>query len=148
MIIARSADGGLTNNDARNVIWTNALRVLDDYIGFGCGIGGLKTAMANYAKGGVLFTHSLFFEILAGYGILWASVFLWWIYRSFIKSLKLKDAVRKQSLLLIICALPFSTIINSGYLLEPMVYALFASMYVFVNYDRIKFLHKSIRVSS
>lgn len=148
VIIARSADGGLTDNSAREIIWSNAINVLYDYNGLGCGVGGLKTAMAVHARGGVCITHSLFFEILAGYGILWAILFSWWIYRSLIKSLKFKDINRKQCLLFIILALPFSTIINSGYLLEPMVYALFASMYVLVNYEHIKFLHKSLRITA
>ena len=134
----RLANGGATSDDARSVIWTNSLKVLFDYCGIGCGIGGMSEAMKEFAKGGVTVTHNIFLEVLCQYGVVFCIAFVVFLYKQFKKGRKSLDIKRRVLVTVALVSFPMTCIINSGYLLDPHLYIVLASIYVFANYERIK----------
>lgn len=137
-IMARASGGGLFDADARLEIWGNALKCIKDSSGLGVGVGGMEASMNKYAQGWINITHNLFLEIFVLYGFIFAFALVIFILRQLRKGLKLKGS-RKVSILMSIVAMPVYTIINSGYLGLPQLYALMATIYVFVNYEFLRF---------
>ena len=137
----RLANGGAVADDSRFLIWSNALKVLFDYGGIGCGIGGIFAAMAKYAKGGITITHNIFLEILCQYGIVFCLAFVSFLYKQFKKGRKTADIKRRVLVTVALVSFPVTGIINSGYLLDPQLFIVLASIYVFANYERIRFFY-------
>lgn len=140
----RSSNGGLLNGDSRFVIWSRALKVVGDTLGFGTGIGGMTNAMDVYANGSINITHNLFLEILVQYGFVFTIVFIVFLWRQLKTSLKL-DPDRKTVLMMALISMPIYCIINSGYLLNADLYVLLATIVVFSNNERIKYSYRTIR---
>ena len=138
VLTMRLADGGATSDDARSVIWINSLNVLFDYCGIGCGIGGMSEAMKEFAKGGITVTHNIFLEVLCQYGVVFCIAFVSFLYKQFKKGRKSLDIKRRVLVTVALVSFPMTCIINSGYLLDPQLYIVLASIYVFANYERIK----------
>lgn len=132
------ADGGLSTDESRFEIWSNALRVLWEYGGLGCGIGGMNVAMEKYAKGGVTITHNIFMEILCQYGIVFCLAFIIFLFKQFRKGWDLMDMKRRMLVSVALVSFPMTCIIDSGYLLSPQSFVVLASLYVFANYERIR----------
>lgn len=141
IISMRTSEGGLFSDDSRFVIWANALNVFFDYVGIGCGIGGMREAMAKFANGGITITHNIFLEILCQYGLVFCLAFVKFLL-NLLKNGK-KSLDKKRSLLVKISVLsfPMTCIINSGYLLDPQLFIVLASIYVFANYERIRVVY-------
>ena len=144
LFIARASDGGMLTDDARSVIWTNALLAFRDSFGFGVGIGGLSASIAKYAHGGITVTHNILLEILVQYGVAILLVFLYFLLRLFRKSLRV-ERKRKIVLMMSLVAMPVYAIIDSGYLLNTHFFVLIASIYIFANYELIKRPNSRIR---
>ena len=142
-ILARSEDGGLIDIGVRGEIWGNALKCISDSMGFGVGVGGMSASMSKYAHGGIDITHNLFLEIFVIYGFVFAFAFAVFILKMGVNSLSLKDS-RKKVVLMAIIAMPIYTIINSGYLGLPQLYVHIATIYVFINYERIKYSNRPL----
>lgn len=136
-ILARANNGGLLEDNTRLEIWVNAYNCIVDTMGFGVGIGGMEMSMNRYANGGVNITHNLTLEIFVIYGFVFAVAYVWFMIKMFIKGLKKNDG-RKTIILMTIATMPIYTIINSGYLGLPQLFAHIATIYVFVNYERLK----------
>lgn len=134
----RVSEGGLVSDDSRFVIWGNALNVFVDYIGLGCGIGGMQIAMAKFANGGITITHNIFLEILCQYGLVFCIAFIKSLYNLLRKGWNLYDKNRRLLVTIFILSFPMTGIINSGYLLDPHLFIVLASIYVFANYERIR----------
>lgn len=132
------ADGGATTDNARSEIWSNALKVLVEYSGIGCGIGGMHAAMEQFAKGGVTITHNIFLEVLCQYGVIFCFAFVSFLFKQFKTGLKLLDKKRSVLVTMALVSFPMTGIINSGYILNPQLYVVLASIYVFANYERIR----------
>lgn len=137
--VSFSFDG--VEDESRFSIWMNSLRVFTDTFGMGTGAGGMFAAMDKYSHGGVNITHNLLLEVLVQYGFLFFCLFISFLWRLFRKSLRMQDKNSRMLLLMVFCAFPAYSIINSGYLTMPALYAFFASVYIFANLDIIKTCH-------
>ncbi len=144
-LIMRSSVQDDLGDESRLMIWSHVYEVVKDYLGLGCGAGGLSVAMIQYARGGVLVAHNLFLEILSQYGILFLCVFVLFLYKLFRRTGKVNDKNRRICLYQALFALPVVSIINSGYLTQPVLWAVMAALYVFANYEHIRFFYKDIR---
>ena len=140
IIIARSVDGGLTDGSSRFVIWDSVLNAVLYTIGMGTGIGGRDAVMRTFTNGNTA-PHNLFLEILLEFGVLFLCIFLLFLFDLYKKAKRQTDRDRKILLYMALFAMPVYCIINSGYLLNSYVYAAFASLIVFANYERIKSIY-------
>lgn len=138
VISMKVSDGNLVQDDSRFEIWGNALKVFFDYFGLGCGIGGMHTAMAKFANGGITITHNIFLEILCQYGLVFCIAFIKSLYNLLRKGRNLYDKNRRLLVTIFIISFPMTCIINSGYLLDPHLFIVLASIYVFANYEHIR----------
>lgn len=138
ILTLRLSEGGATTDDSRFGIWGNAMKVFFDYLGLGCGIGGMHAAMAKYANGGITITHNVFLEVLCQYGVVFCIVFVSFLFKQFKKGLKLLDKKRRVMATVALVSFPMTGIINSGYLLDPQLFIVLASIYVFANYEHIR----------
>ena len=138
ILTMRLTEGGATTDDSRFEIWGNALKVLVEYCGFGCGIGGMHTAMAKFANGGITITHNIFLEVLCQYGVIFCLAFVFFLFKQFKTGLTLLDKKRRVLVSIALVSFPMTCIINSGYLLDPQLFIVLASIYVFANYERIR----------
>ena len=141
VMTTRVSDSVLSGDDARFVIWNNALKAFGDTYGLGTGIGGMHEAMKEYALSGIVITHNIFLEFFLQYGIIFGSVFVYFLWCQFKKALQL-GSDRKMALLMALIAMPVYGVINSGYLLDAHLYGLLATIFVFANYERIKISNK------
>lgn len=144
VLISRISDGNSLGDESRLIIWKNALLAFGDTYGLGTGIGSMEISMEKYAHGGIAITHNIFLEILLQYGVLFFVMFIVFLMKQLKKTIHLKNE-RKVSLLMALVSFPIYGIINSGYLLETHLYVLMATIYVFANYERIKYIHKELR---
>jgi O-antigen ligase len=135
---ARLTDGGLTHDDARSAIWIVCLQILANYGFIGVGVGGITAALQASSKNIVASPHSLFFEVLVQYGVVFTIILCVFFFRLFRDSWKLKDVSRRVVLLMSLVSMPVYTIINSGYLLSEYLFALVGTIYVFIYIDNIK----------
>lgn len=140
VIIARSADGGLTDGSSRYSIWKNVLSAVLYTYGIGTGIGGRDAVMSIFTNE-ITIPHNMFLEILVEFGVLFLCIFLFYLFDLYKKATRLIDRDRKIVLYMALFAMPVYCIINSGYLLNPYVYAALASLTVFANYERIKSIY-------
>lgn len=137
ILTMRLSEGGATTDDSRFEIWGNALNVLVEYCGFGCGIGGMNTAMEQFAKGGITVTHNVFLEVLCQYGVIFCLAFVFFLFKQFKTALQLFDEKSRVLVTVALVSFPMTGIINSGYLLDPQLFIVLASIYVFANYEHI-----------
>lgn len=133
--------GGLVHEESRFEIWGNSIKVLFEYCGIGCGIGGMNVAFGQFAKGGITVTHNVFLEILCQYGIVFCLAFVSFLYKQFKKGRRTADIKRRVLVTVALVSFPVIGIINSGYLLNPQLFIVLASIYVFANYERIRFVY-------
>ena len=138
MIEARTGDGNLTDNDSRSAIWSVAVDCLIDTFGIGTGIGSVTSALGKGNPNVIASTHSLFFEFLMQYGVIFTIVVLLFILRMFLSVKKIQEKERKLVSYMSFLSMPIYTIIDSGYLLSPHLYALFGTLFVFVYLERIR----------
>lgn len=144
VLSARTTEGGLLEGGSRFAIWRHALQALGDTFGLGTGIGGIEASMEKYAYGGITITHNLFIEILLEFGVVVFIVFVVFLWRQFKRSLQAEHDL-KMVLLMSLVAMPIYGIISSGYLLSAHLFVLMATIYVFANYERIKYPNRVVR---
>ena len=143
-ISQRTANGSFFAGNSRYVIWSNAWEAFKPTYGLGVGIGGMTKAMEGVTKG-ITVTHNMFMEILLQYGYVFLFLFVTYIFVMTKKTLHVKSNSIQTCLSMALCAMPVYLIINSGYLLNPFVYAGFASMTVFTDYEHTQLLRKALR---
>lgn len=134
----RAADGAMFSDDARSVIWTNALKAFWDTGGIGTGIGGMQKAMAEINKSGIHVTHNMMLEVLLQYGVMFFLVYLCFLVKLALWSLRIKDKPVKTTMMAALIAMPVYTIITSQYLLDPVLFISLSSLIVFANYGRFR----------
>lgn len=133
----RAADGAMFSDDARSVIWTNALKAFWDTGGLGTGIGGMQKGMAAVTKG-ITVTHNMMLEVLLQYGVLFFLVYLCFLVKLALRSLRIKDKPVKITMMAALIAMPVYTIITSQYLLDPVLFISLSSLIVFAYYGRFR----------
>lgn len=124
----RLIESSLLEYTGRMELWGTAWKLILKSSFLGTGIGSINDSMAQY---GLLITipHNLFLEIFVQYGLLLIMLFLIFIAIVFYKvrkSNKVNQFIVYTSLII----LPFSSIINSGYLLMPVFWLFLSSLYI------------------
>ncbi len=129
---------GSIRDEARFSIWSNVMKVVNDYLWIGCGAGGLTAAMSNNSPEGVTISHNVFLEVLSQYGIVFFCCFISYLVSIIKKSRTITDTPRKICLYQYVIAFPIVGIINSGYLEQPALWTTMAIIYIFANYEQIR----------
>lgn len=137
----RLMNESITKDESRFSLWSTAMKVVFDYFFIGCGTNGIIYATQHYGRDGII-PHNLFLEILSQYGIVFFVVYIVFLFKIFIAAKRIKDINRKICIYQIIFALPVFSIINSGYLGMPSLYALMACLYVFAYNDSFKSIRR------
>lgn len=118
--------------DARWGIWRNAIACLCNSFFIGTGIGSIITSMKSVAKlGDVIIPHNLFLEYAVQYGFVLTICVISFLCKLFKKSLSILNPANKSLTLAIFCSLPFVSIIDSSYLLNPSTWVYFATLTIF-----------------
>lgn len=121
----------LTADESRIEVYERGLEILESSLGLGCGIGGLQVSLE--ALGGIArisAMHNMFLEFLVQYGII-PFVFLILFVFGIIKQLIVSTTHLKNFIgwLFLLLVIPMS-IINSGYIADPMLWIYLSSIYV------------------
>lgn len=121
----------LTADESRIEVYERGLEILESSLGLGCGIGGLQVSLE--ALGGIArisAMHNMFLEFLVQYGIIPFVFFILFVFgiikQLIVSTTHLKNFIGWLFLLLVI---PMS-IINSGYIADPMLWIYLSSIYV------------------
>ena len=101
----------------------------------GTGIGSIQASLETLTSG-ITLPHNLFIEILVQYGLVIFFCFLSFLYFIFLNIRKAKDLVIRYVLCAALCSLPAMAVINSSYLLFPVIWIYFSSLFVFVTLDK------------
>lgn len=145
---ARASDGGMFSGGSRYDIWLNVLSTFAGTGGFGVGIGGLHAAMRQHAPhSSITASHNMFLEILSQYGV----VITLTIILFFCKLLKQsfhRERNKKIVLLMALLTVPIYTMIDSMYLLNAHLYAHIATIYIFANYELIRYHNPILRTTA
>lgn len=123
------------NEEGRFDLWLSGLSILKDTLFLGTGIGGTINAMKFHTNMNIHVMHNFFVEIIVELGLLMSLIIYYYIYSLFRDCLLMKNSATKLSLRCAIVASPFYFIVNSTYLLFPITFAFFASLYVFCYYE-------------
>lgn len=115
---------------SRSEIIKNGLNALANSFYLGVGSGNFKAVMANVYKLELTAPHNLFLEVLVQYGLIIFTFFVLEFFRFFKRLWGIKKTHYKFLVFTSLCLLPFSSIINSGYLLNASFWILFYSLYV------------------
>lgn len=129
-IASRVVEDGLTTDENRLDLIRNGLKVWEDYVYMGAGVGNLGNALTLVAPTDIPAIHNLFIEILTEYGwfvFLCFTFLLYWIFRKLIKS----ESWRIQFLgyMAVMSFIPMS-IINSGYISSTNLWTYLSSLIV------------------
>lgn len=133
---------GLASDSSRIEIWTASLKALSCTMGLGSGIGGVSGAIESVSKNIINVPHNMVIEALLEYGLILGLVFIIFIVKLLRKGYILLDKNRRMAVLMSILSMPLYGIINSLYLKSPETFALFSTIFVFVNYERIRLFRK------
>ena len=129
---------GLTSDSSRIEIWSACLKALVRTFGLGSGIGGVSGAIESVSKSVINVPHNMILEAFLEYGLIIGITFIVFIGKLLKRGYKLIDRNRRMAVMMAILSMPFYCIINSLYLKGPETFALFATIFVFVNYERIR----------
>ena len=138
LILSRSASVTDYHDESRISIWMVAIEAILQTFGLGVGAGGAILAMERINPGGINIPHNIILEIAIQYGIVFAIIFVIYVYRQLVKTLFIKDKYIRMSLIMAFCGMPVYFIINSSYLQVTTLYPFMATMFILVNYNKIK----------
>lgn len=130
--------GATDSGDPRSLIWESTLNLWQSTVFIGSGIGSIITSMKSFSNG-VLISHNMFLEILVQYGFVVFVPVVMYICSLIRKAIRMDDVSCKAVVVPALVVLPISTIIDSGYLLNPVTFAFFASLEVFANNEYYRF---------
>lgn len=137
LIMMRAEDGGMFEDNVRSIIWGLCFKIVANTFGIGAGVMGTRTAM-QALKAPVTIPHNMVLEIMADFGVLFALIFVVYVFKLFYKAKNHSDNKIKTMLYMSILAMPFYLIIDSAYLLNAAYYSAFASITVFANINVIR----------
>ena len=129
---------GLVSDSSRIEIWSACLKALVNTLGLGSGVGGVSSAISSISRNIINAPHNMIVECFLEYGVVIGIIFMTFILKLFIKGYKLFDRNRRMAVMMAFLSMPLYCIINSLYLKNPETFALFATIFVFVNYERIR----------
>lgn len=133
-IISRFVESeAIVNDNSRTELIERALLLFYNSYFCGTGIGSIQASMEAITSG-ITLPHNLFLEVLVQYGMVIFLCFLSFLYLFFQRIRKSKDLVIRYVMCAALCSLPAMSIINSSYLLFPVVWVYFASLFVFCYY--------------
>lgn len=130
-LVSYRMSGDIFKDSERTALLSDGLDILSSTFGVGVGVGGATTSL-NMSP------HNLLLEIALDYGVLFTLVFIWYLFRLFVKSVMQKNDKVRLVLLMSLVSLPFYSVINSTYILQPQLYVFLATLCVFANCDKIK----------
>jgi hypothetical protein len=150
MMLATIAKRAVEENGAdytRINAWRTGIRLVIEYFGLGVGAGASTPALSSvcYYRPIVFAPHCAYIELILQYGILISAFVIIWNIKQIIQAIRLNNPQIRLALLCITLAFPFISIINSEYLLWPQLWALFASIYIFNNYEYFQHYNKNLR---
>lgn len=135
---ARTSAYSVFQEESRFSIWMDVLNVYGKTLGIGTGAGGIVESMRLYGTQSIYSPHNLLLEIMLQYNIIFAIIFIVYLLRLLRRTRTLKDKeIRMLLLMVLIAFIPYS-IISSGYLESPSLFAFFACVFVFSNLDTIR----------
>lgn len=145
-IQSRVSEGNLSEGGERFVVWKYALQRFFETFGFGVGVGGMSSAMQG-VESDIKLTHNIFLEILLQYGFVFFFLFVVFLFKILFRIKTIRSFPTKVTLYTALITFPIYGIINSGYLLQPFVYAGLGSLYVIsINYhDDFRYIYKNLR---
>lgn len=130
VISMRAKDGGLFEDSIRSQLAKDSLSIFLDSFGLGVGVSGLPGALKKMGSF-VTIPHNMFLELLVEYGIVFFVIFILYIIKLFLVGRKNPLNQCHIVTYLFILALPFFSIIDSVYLLNPIVFVGFACLTVY-----------------
>lgn len=139
-IISRIAESGLTGDDTRINIYSRAITIFLDTLGFGVGIGGVGVALNDAAM------HNMYLEFLMQFGLIPFIFYIVFIYRAY------KGLWRcKENYLRLLGAILFATIIpvfiiNSNYLMDTDLWVFWGSAFALLMIYKRKNTNKMRRI--
>lgn len=134
----KSESQGLSTDSSRIEIWTACIKALINSLGLGAGIGGVNGGIESVSKDVINVPHNIIIEALLEYGLILGCIFITFIIKLLRKGNRIIDRHRRMVVLMSLLSMPLYGIVNSLYLKSPDTFALFATIYVFVYYERIK----------
>ncbi|RYM34522.1 hypothetical protein ERX46_03880 [Brumimicrobium glaciale] len=122
----RSAAGvSVVEDQGRIELFTSAINAFLQKPFFGSGIGSIQTEMKNVT---IFVPHNLVLEFLVQFGAVLGIIVAFLFFKMFIKIPKI-EVLPKAILISLLLSTPFIFIINSIYLLHPVLWVFFASIY-------------------
>ena len=142
----RMQNASLIEDESRGDLARSAIDVtFGEYYGLGAGMGGGSEAMRLHRQGsGLWATHNFFLEFLVNYGAIWFLALLLFLLKLFAKGIRLKERGRQLVMVASLLSLIPLNVIDSGYLDSPSTWAFYASLIVFVYYERPGFISKRV----
>lgn len=128
---------GVSSDEGRIEIWSNAIKAIIDYCFIGTGIGGV-TSVLRQLNTHTPITHNMLLEIAVQYGVIFLSIFLIFLLNLYIRAKYYCTHYVKMTLYMALFAFPVYSIINSGYLLTPFVHVAFSCLCVFAYIKKIE----------
>lgn len=130
-MLRSSGGASLTTDEYRFNIWSRSFELYLDSFFIGTGVGSIIASLDDALP------HNLFLEALVQYGI-FALLFFSFLFKTFLKGIRNNDRNKKIFVWMFYAALPFMSVIDSGYLLAPYLYAFFATFYIIVYLTKTK----------
>jgi hypothetical protein len=115
---------------SRVVLIQRSLQLFYESYFMGTGVGSIIASMLNVSPLGIVIPHNLFLEILVQYGIFIFGAFLILLIKLFFLSLNASSSSSRFILCSGLLSLLPASVINSGYLLMPVLWVFFASLFV------------------
>ena len=131
LLSSKTEDVGSYSDEPRLLIWSTALKVAANYLFMGTGIGGMLTAMKDYAPNVLPLTHNIYLEFFLQYGFVFWGWVLVYMVRLLMKGYYSKNGNIKILLYTAMIAMPAYGIIDSAYLLSPSLYIFLACLSAF-----------------
>lgn len=120
-----AANVSLIGDQGRIELFKSAINAFLQKPFLGAGLGSLQNEMRDVT---IFVPHNLILEFLVQFGAILAIVVAFLFFKMFIKIPKV-EVFQKAILVSILLSIPFIFIINSIYLLHPLIWAFFASIY-------------------
>lgn len=131
-IILRLSIGSIISDENRTELIISAFSLFVNSMFIGTGIGSIQTSMHSISAVNEI-THNLFLEILVQYGIIIFMLFAFSLFRLFSYARKSSSIITKQITYSLLFSLPISSVIDSGYLLNPVLWVMFASIFIITS---------------
>ena len=131
-IILRLSIGSVIQDDSRMDLINSAFHLFFNSMFIGTGVGSIQTSM-QLISATINLPHNLFLELLVQYGIIIFILFIISLISLFIRTKRSESIITKQISYSLLLCLPISSVIDSGYLLNPVLWVMFASIFIITS---------------